>query len=309
MSIRVREEYAKLIPPLSPEDYRALRESISELGLLTPLVINPQGVLLDGHHRLKALQELGKKLGARDFVVRSFGSELEERRFVLVSNLHRRHLTPFQRAELALPLLQIERELARQRQLKGTLPPNGGKVGEAAEIVGKRVGLSARTFERAITVITKAPEELKDKVRAGEVSINQAYEQIRTLDELAGSDPVEVVGKERADQLAPLQEGIRQEAVRAIIQHRLNPAETKQLVAALRSGEPPDRAVNKLLSGRMDVRTRRWQEQREGRTQVRCLFPGCRAILVLRHDERGGHSIETIDSSTDADVLGGEEHE
>jgi ParB-like chromosome segregation protein Spo0J len=307
MSIRVREEYAKLIPPLPPEDFRALRESISELGLLTPLVINPQGVLLDGHHRLKALQELGRKLGARDFVVRSFENELKERQFILTANLHRRHLTPFQRAELALPLLQIERELARQRQLKGTLASNEAEVGKAAEIIGSKIGLSRATLERAIAIIAKGPKELKDKVRAGEVSINQAYEQIRTLDELAGSDPVKAVGEERAGQLAPLQEGVRQEAVRAVVQHKLNLDETRKLVASVREGKPPDRAVNELLSARMNARTSRWREQREGRTRVRCLFPGCKAVLVLRHDAGAGHSIETIDSLTDAGVLEDEE--
>jgi ParB-like chromosome segregation protein Spo0J len=303
LSIRVREEYQKLVPPLPPEDYRALRESISELGLLTPLIINEKGVLLDGHHRLKALQELGRKLGSRDFIIKHFENELEERQFVLTANLHRRHLTPFQRAELALPLLEIEKELARQRQLKGTSASNEAEVGKATEIIGSKIGLSRATLERAIAIIAKGPKELKDKVRVGEVSINQAYEQIRTLDELAGSNPVEAVGKERADQLAPLQEGIRQTALRAVVEHKLNLPETRQLVTALRSGEPPDRVVNELLSARMNARTRRWQEQREGRTRVRCLFPGCKATLVLLHNEDGNHSIEPLTNSTHAAVL------
>jgi hypothetical protein len=74
--------------------------------------------------------------------------------------------------------------------LKGTSPSNEGKVGEATEIVARKAGLSKATFERAVVVLTKAPEELKDKVRAGEVSIHEAYQQVKALDELASADLV-----------------------------------------------------------------------------------------------------------------------
>lgn len=48
---------------LSFGKYNAVLASIREIGLVEPLVVNPQGsayLLLDGHLRLKALQELGK---------------------------------------------------------------------------------------------------------------------------------------------------------------------------------------------------------------------------------------------------------
>ena len=62
-----------------------------------------------------------------------------ERRFVIESNLHRRNLTPFARIEMALPLLGIERELARRRKLKGTLAEKSAK---ATEVVAEKIGIS-----------------------------------------------------------------------------------------------------------------------------------------------------------------------
>ena len=57
--------------------------------------------------------------------VKDFPSELHEKRFVIESNLLRRQLTTFQRVEMAKPLLEIEKELAKERQLS----QNFGGVG------------------------------------------------------------------------------------------------------------------------------------------------------------------------------------
>jgi hypothetical protein len=70
-------------------------------------------------------------------------------------------LNAFQRSELAFPLLEVERELAKQRQLsklqfvrdKISLPSNGGNDGESVEKVAKKAGVSAKTFERAKKII------------------------------------------------------------------------------------------------------------------------------------------------------------
>jgi len=48
--------------------------------------------------------------------VKNFDNPLLEKKFVIESNLKRRHLTTFQKIEMALPLIEIERELSRERQ-------------------------------------------------------------------------------------------------------------------------------------------------------------------------------------------------
>lgn len=55
-----KEEYVTLIPPVSTSDYEGIKQSIKEHnGLLMPIVINQNHVVLDGHHRLRACKELG----------------------------------------------------------------------------------------------------------------------------------------------------------------------------------------------------------------------------------------------------------
>jgi ParB-like chromosome segregation protein Spo0J len=50
---------APVLPPLPPQEYAQLRESIRERGVLQPLLITADHVLIDGHERWKAIQELG----------------------------------------------------------------------------------------------------------------------------------------------------------------------------------------------------------------------------------------------------------
>ncbi len=72
--------------------------------------------VLDGHHRYRACTELGIE---PDFEVRKFDDKLLEKKFVIEANLRRRHLNNFQLVELAVPLLEIEKALAKKRQVKG----------------------------------------------------------------------------------------------------------------------------------------------------------------------------------------------
>jgi len=102
----------------------------------------------------------------------------------------------FQKAELAYELLGIEKERAKQRQLKGTLAPNNTKVGKSTSVIAKDANLSTRTFERAKTIIEEAPEEVKTKVRTGQQTINSALQEIkRKKAESKAKDKTNVAGQ------------------------------------------------------------------------------------------------------------------
>ncbi len=68
-----------------------------------------------------------------DFEVRKFDDKLMEKKFVIEANLRRRHLNNFQLVELAVPLLEIERALAKKRQSKGGQEGQDTPVGVASD--------------------------------------------------------------------------------------------------------------------------------------------------------------------------------
>jgi site-specific DNA-cytosine methylase len=191
MEYKINEQYSKLIPPLSKEEYESLKESVATSGLYHPITINKENEILDGHHRYQICKELNIEPRVE---IKTFENKLLEKKFVIESNLKRRQLNDFQRVELAYPLKEIEMELAKMRKLSKlkhvkdnpSLAPIGANEneGKSTEIIAKKAGVSSRTFERASTIIEKAPEEMKEKLRKGEKSISNAYNEIKQIQEI-----------------------------------------------------------------------------------------------------------------------------
>ncbi len=98
----------QLLPPLDDDEYATLKADIAEHGVLVPVVIDAEtGDVLDGHHRLRAWQELragGVKVPNYVREVRRFADDDERLGFVVAANLFRRHLTRSQRAEVVARL-------------------------------------------------------------------------------------------------------------------------------------------------------------------------------------------------------------
>jgi hypothetical protein len=184
LEIKVNPEYEKILPKLSGEEFEALKASIWNDGQLYPIIINQKGVILDGHNRYHVCEEL--KITPKTFTM-SFDDPLLEKKFVIEVNLKRRHLNYFQKAEMGMALMDIEKVLAKQRQEKD-LPSLEGKSRHettAAAQVSQKIGVSEATFERAKAVMDSKPsEETKDKLRNGEWSINYAYEGYKAIDDI-----------------------------------------------------------------------------------------------------------------------------
>ena len=114
--MKINPEYEALLPKLSALDYEELKASIKNDGLHYAIAVNKEGIILDGHHRFRICKELSIEPKVE---IKEFADLLLEKKFVIESNLKRRHLNKFQRGKLVLPLLKIEKELARIRQLSG----------------------------------------------------------------------------------------------------------------------------------------------------------------------------------------------
>lgn len=187
MSLRLNPEYDKLLPKMSEEEFAELKTSIQTEGQHYPIIVNEDLEVLDGHHRFRACIELGIE---PDFEVRKFDDKLLEKKFVIEANLRRRHLNNFQLVELAVPLLEIEKALAKKRQSKGGKNGRDMQLGlasddvepepnaKATDAVAKKAGVSTRTFERGKKIIEKASEDDKQKLRDGKTSISKVYQEI-----------------------------------------------------------------------------------------------------------------------------------
>jgi ParB-like chromosome segregation protein Spo0J/predicted RNA-binding Zn-ribbon protein involved in translation (DUF1610 family) len=201
MSLHINPEYDKMLPRMSEEEFQELKKSIESEGQHYPIIVNQDLEVLDGHHRYRACVELGID---PDFEVKQFDDKLLEKKFVIEANLRRRHLNNFQLVELAVPLLAIEKALAKKRRsesgnddeelrlgikpedAESEQPENKAKTTEA---IAKRAGLSASTLERGKKVLEKADEEDLKKLREGKTSINKVYQEIVSEGKPAAPEP------------------------------------------------------------------------------------------------------------------------
>ena len=163
-----------LFPELPEDELQALVDDIKARGLLNPIVLY-QGKVLDGRNRYRACQLANVEPRFVDW--EPHGSPVE---YVISQNLMRRHLSSSQRAAIALEVLPLLEQQAKERQQQS--PGRGGKkvAQKQATFSGKASGLAARLLktnrtyvERAKSIQKQAPE-LIEELKAGKLKVPDA---------------------------------------------------------------------------------------------------------------------------------------
>ena len=156
------------------QEFKDFKLSINA-GQQFPIVIY-ENIVIDGRQRLKACQELGKKIMAVNW--KGTGS-VEE--FIYASNVARRHLNAGQRAAFAVKILPNIAEEAAQRKKAGKAIDHVEKIpqGRSAYLAGEKLGVNEKYVIEAKKV-SDASEELFYKVLTGEVSLSQATREIKS---------------------------------------------------------------------------------------------------------------------------------
>ena len=199
--LQVNPEYENLLPPLPDEDFKKLEKSIlKEKRVSIPFSINPNKVVLDGHHRLIICQR--HSINEVPFIECSFESDLEEKEFVISMNLNRRQLTSTQKIELGIEIHKIEMEYARRRQGTRTdlttnkqksnnIPPeleeSEEEQGDAIVKAAKKVGLGKGSLWKGekIREASKTNAKINDAWNAltrGIGTINSVYDMVLALE-------------------------------------------------------------------------------------------------------------------------------
>ena len=179
-------EFKALVPPLSPDERTGLEKSIQEEGCRDALVVwKGHNILVDGHNRYEICTAHGKPF---ETVEMEFASRDDAMVWIIDNQFSRRNLTPFIRGELALKRKHIIAAKARENQSHGqtapgkTLLQNSAKaftpIDTRAEIA-KIAGVSHDTIARVEKIVQKAPEEVKEKLRRGDLTINKVYNEIK----------------------------------------------------------------------------------------------------------------------------------
>ena len=172
---KISDEYYDIVPRHTKEERQFLKESLMLDGQHQKIEVNESGVILDGHERYEILQELGMKPKLR---IKYFKNKEDELRYVVITNIARRQLLPFQKVEIFYSFYKKEKQLAIERKF-GTFDKRKA-LGRASEIIGKRIGLGEQIVRRAVFFIEHGDPVIKDKLRSGLISLNMAMKQYQS---------------------------------------------------------------------------------------------------------------------------------
>ena len=176
MEITIDPEFKALIPPLAADELRQLEENILQDGCRDPLVVW-NGVLIDGHNR----HEICTKRGiAFEMCEMDFADRDEAKVWMINNQLGRRNLPPYVRVDLAIARSGAieERAKANQRASGGAVPQKSAEPIETREEIAAIAGVSHDTVSKVKKIKEKASPEVIAKLRANEISINQAHKEI-----------------------------------------------------------------------------------------------------------------------------------
>jgi len=180
-------------------DTTDLLESIDRDGILVPLVINEEGIIISGCRRWKAALQLG--LTSVPVEVRSFEIGIEEKQAILDYNLHREK-TFSQKMREAELLKEIVGRRAKQKMLAGRRDPRRDPTlifgegysakrhsRETDAIVGAQVRMGKDTLRKGKKIWNKAKRgdwkaaELIGALDGGTTSVNAAYTTLKKYDD------------------------------------------------------------------------------------------------------------------------------
>jgi len=176
--IQVKEEFKKLIPPLSIDEHTQLTLNICKEGIREPLILW-NNYIIDGHNRFEIAKQFNLEYKT---INKEFDNEDEAKEWMILNQFGRRNLSAYQRSVLALELEDVFRIKAKEKQQEagGAVRQKSDKaVIDTKKELSKVASVSHDTIAKVKKIQEKAPDEIKTKLSTGEISINAAYKEIK----------------------------------------------------------------------------------------------------------------------------------
>ena len=188
----VLPEMAELLPPLTGEQLAALEADILKNGCYSPVIVNEDMVIVDGHNRQRLCEQHGLPY---QMAVFSFADLLEAKQWALDTQKGRRNLDKWELGKIALRLKPDIEARARANQqeyhgnqydsgLSATLPEVHSDPVDTRRELADTVGLGERTMGKVMQIDEHAPAAVKEALDSGDLSINQGYNITRQVQEL-----------------------------------------------------------------------------------------------------------------------------
>ena len=186
-------EMAELLPPLSEEQLAALEADLLKNGCYSPVIVNEDMVIVDGHNRQRLCEKHGLPY---QMAVFAFDDLLEAKQWALDTQRGRRNLDKWELGKIALKLKPEIEARAKANMSAGGQAYRPSEEGSAMlpnlpissvdtrKELADAVGLGERTMGKVMQIDEHAPAPVKEALDKKELSINQGYNLTRQLQEV-----------------------------------------------------------------------------------------------------------------------------
>jgi 16S rRNA G966 N2-methylase RsmD len=212
---------------IDPDIVAGLMYSICEIGLLTPIVVTQDYVLVTGHHRLAA----ARKLRMKTIRVRIVATDALRNELVTIDeNLVRKELSILEQADhlkrreeilLALGMRSCSGEnqystTTSGEYVTGGTSQSGGAYHRPPESVtgklttkdlAKSSGFAESTYQERLKISRAIPEEVKEKIRNTEIAGNKS-DLLRLIKVKDQDDQMKIVQKVLNGDVKTIKEGV-----------------------------------------------------------------------------------------------------
>ena len=177
--LHIDEGFKTLIRPLAEQEFNQLEESILQNGILNPIIVTKDYVVIDGHHRYSVAQKHNLQIPIK---IMDFNSRNDIELWIIKNQFARRNLSKYERGLLALRLKPVISAMAKENQGSRTdltSVRNLTNVDTKKEIA-KIAGISHDTIAKIELIDNEATDEMKQLIRDKKLSIDKAYKAIKS---------------------------------------------------------------------------------------------------------------------------------
>ena len=178
--LEIKEEFKKLIPPLTTEEYKQLEDNCLEEGIREKIILW-NNYIIDGHNRYNIAKQWNLEFETES---KNFNSEDDVILWMIDNQNGRRNLTDgwkYKLQQRKKEILKKKHENERQERRVSNVDTleKKSESGRTRKEIAKSLNWSTGKVAMADVVFKKATPEIEEKVLKNEITINQAYKEIK----------------------------------------------------------------------------------------------------------------------------------
>lgn len=179
--MKINPEFKDLIPPLAEDELSHLEASIINNGCRDPLVVWG-GTLVDGHNRHEICTRHNVEFQTTEM---SFTDDAEAKVWIIDNQFSRRNLSDWVKYELMQVKKEVLLAVGKENMESGAVATNTGMstidkpAHNTREAIASELNWSTGKVAMADKVMKEADTEVIEQIRSGDMSINQAYQELK----------------------------------------------------------------------------------------------------------------------------------